>query len=702
MFHFFPAPQSGRPAIAVLVAACAALLAACGGGGGGGDDTAAEDGARGPTAGRMMPAAQGLTLVEYDAAGQEVQRSTVTDSNGGFTFSRPVTHSRVETLAQTVGLRLPVMRSAMSANSGTDLEITPATTMFDQFVSAGLSRAAARAHVRQLVGAHCGADAGAAIDAALAGESALSSPARDWLLPALDAYLEAMRNVGLAPTTPGIDWPARLQQRGELLGQMCGVARSLWSDDWLTQARYTVAGQRRLAVTSTTLDSLSTTRPHVTAQLLALIGARMAALEFPQLQGLMQERAQSWQGNETGLAVSLANTQLDRIARPSTDSQAVIAAAGTPTPAPAPAVLDPRGNIISALTATVAAAPSGNAATLRLQNTGSVDRLVKLDIDATSLQDFDGVLADVLAIPAARADELLHRRAWRYVFERTRHDWPLSAGMFLHQPDMFLRSVGAGLCDDVSSALYWIWTGMGYESRVRSLEGHVVPEVKIDGRWEDYDPDFGVFYVNREGLVAGVDELAADPKLITQPLLPMVPLWSTAYSQYLADIYASTSDNFIYPPYTAPLQAMLGNQFPIAAGGYLDVLANATITLPTWGGGTVTLAPMRLWLPPGYTGTLNLPMVLADVAGDASMRMLDRQIDVGANGVAGIISDYYLTSPDVGIASVRFDRVGADGVTLTLLANPLLFKASGTLTVSAYADDLSGMALVNPAVKARR
>ncbi len=597
-------------------------------------------------------------------------------------------------------MRLPVMRSAQVSKGADAINVTPVTTLYDQFRAAGLSRSAAASRLHVLVADRCGAAAAVEVDAARTGNQPFATAARDWLLPALDAYLEAMRGVGIWPATPGIDWSAQLDAHASLLSQMCGVARNVWSDAWLSDARYQVAAARQLAVTSTALDTLATTRPHVTAQVLTLIGRSLAAQEFPELAGALQSRAQIWQGKEAALAITLAQAQL--LQQAPTNNANATADTNPPAVKLAKAVFDVSGAVTLALKANATAVGS-QAPGLRLQNSGTADRLVRLDVNATSLQDLDGVLADVLAIPAAKVREPLHRRAWRYVLARTRHDWPLSAGLFLHQPDMFLRSVGAGLCDDVSNVLHWIRTGPGYESRVRSLEGHVAPEVKIDGRWETYDPDFGVYYMNRQGQVAGVDELAADPLLITQPLLPMAPMDSTAYSQYLADIYSTTGDSFVYAPYAAPLQATLGNQFKIAAkGGYLDVKADDRVTLPTWGGGTVTLVPMRMWFPPGYTGSVDLPMVLADVSGDATVTMLGQSMEVGDAGVPDVINAYYRTAPDAGITNVRLDRVGPNGVTLTLLANALLFTSPRSLGVAAYGDDRSGLSLVNPVTTARR
>ena len=83
---------------------------------------------------------------------------------------------------------------------------------------------------------------------------------------------------------------------------------------------------------------------------------------------------------------------------------------------------------------------------------------------------------------------------------------------------------------------------MGYESRVWLLSGHVVSDVHTGDRWQLYDPDLKVHYYNRDGLVAGLEELAAQPELITNPTNPASPD-SYVYRGRIAQIYSSVENN---------------------------------------------------------------------------------------------------------------------------------------------------------------
>ena len=95
---------------------------------------------------------------------------------------------------------------------------------------------------------------------------------------------------------------------------------------------------------------------------------------------------------------------------------------------------------------------------------------------------------------------------------------PLTVAKWNHSPALFFSSIGFGYCDDSASLFRHLMAAMGYESRVWGLGGHIVAEVRIDNRWEMWDTDLQVHYFNHSGLVAGVEELAAQPDLILQPV----------------------------------------------------------------------------------------------------------------------------------------------------------------------------------------
>ena len=77
------------------------------------------------------------------------------------------------------------------------------------------------------------------------------------------------------------------------------------------------------------------------------------------------------------------------------------------------------------------------------------------------------------------------------------HYFTVSAALWLHSPALFLNSLGVGWCDDRAAVVHHLLAEMGYTARLWSLQGHVVPEVLINGRWEVWDTDLGVYYYTR-------------------------------------------------------------------------------------------------------------------------------------------------------------------------------------------------------------
>lgn len=624
-------------------------------------------------------------LVQYDTQGIELQRSSESAA-GAFEFAQTITGARIQSMSEGSDLQLPTLRSARVLSLSRRIEVTPLTTLFDQLIEAGHSQSAAQAAVRNLIGKACGPQAAASADRGLFADTPLTDASRDWLLSALGAYLDAFRDVGLSPSTPGLDWLAKLEQRSEMLAQMCDTARSLFSQAWLDTAMLKIASQMKLPGESS-LGSVAAPRQHAAEQVLALIGTRLSALEYPQLLAVVDTNSQRWRGAELDLARQLIEAEL--VLRAATAKQ-------TSSNIGAQAIgsfysLDRTGNIVRVLSGQ--ASPSdAKTPMLRFSNLGENDRDVRLSINGFHLEDFDGVLAQILAMPALRNDEPIWRRAWRFVVARRSHYWPVSGGFFLHQPDLFLRSVGSGFCDDVATVLHWLWRGMGYEARVVGLSGHVVPEINVQGRWELYDPDFGVFYLNRAGRVASVQDVADDPSLVTAPEQPILPLSHAAYAPRIAAIYESQDDNFIATFLSEPPAAPLGNVFTIPKGGYLELVGAATYAMPTIEAGfSGNFAPVRLWFPPGYSGTVELPMILVNVEGDARATLIWETVDVPAAGLAQMISTYYGTGPSIGIPQISLDRVGARGATLTMLANPLYYRDPRMLQASLYSNNLAGL-----------
>lgn len=156
---------------------------------------------------------------------------------------------------------------------------------------------------------------------------------------------------------------------------------------------------------------------------------------------------------------------------------------------------------------------------------------------APDLSSQSAMLASILK-PGMNAEEK-SIAIWKFLVDWRYHYDPAEQGDELHDPVKFLNVYGYGFCDDCATNFMVLARKAGLQSRVWGLSGHVVAETFYDGQWHMFDPDHQVFYRNRQGKIAGVEELAEQPQIITQT--PRDPLGSP--SELIAKLYTSTADN---------------------------------------------------------------------------------------------------------------------------------------------------------------
>jgi len=237
------------------------------------------------------------------------------------------------------------------------------------------------------------------------------------------------------------------------------------------------------------------------------------------------------------------------------------------------------------------------------------------------------LIREILAMAPEYPDETTPRKVWRFIRDNRYHFFPITNAGWLSSPSLFFNSAGFGLCGDSANVFYHLMTALGYTARVWRLGGHVVAEVLVNDRWEMWDPDLEVNYRNQSGMVAGVQELAANPGLITNPIDPIQRAFDlSAYSTNVAGIYSSTNDNslqagfyldtladappsFEIPPdgvfefpdvYDAPLAAVRSNP-----GSLDDGTGNASY-VPSY-------TNARLIVPAGFSGTISMPLIIQSI-----------------------------------------------------------------------------------------
>jgi len=256
---------------------------------------------------------------------------------------------------------------------------------------------------------------------------------------------------------------------------------------------------------------------------------------------------------------------------------------------------------------------------------------------------------------------------WRFVRENSYHALPLASNQWAHDPLLLLNSIGWGLCDDVASALAHLARTAGFEARVWALNRHVVPEIKINNKWQVLDPDLDVYYRNLNGEIASVEELQANPDLIVNPISPLYLPANTyyGYQPFIAEIYASTEDNMVWPWYDEASPAVSGTfTLPPAAkikfpALWTDVIKDSTNSRP------IVYATAKLVLPVGYAGTIRLPLVARAIDGKGRVRVLGRDYEVGSAALDEVMARYWQFIPSVDVLATE------EPIGIVMLVNPI-------------------------------
>ena len=250
-------------------------------------------------------------------------------------------------------------------------------------------------------------------------------------------------------------------------------------------------------------------------------------------------------------------------------------------------------------------------------NSGVLLNTFKMNLNGKIFSNDQDVLNEALNMPPIYPDEPIHAKVWRFVRDNKYHGYAVTStpgGQWIHSPSLFFNSLGFGLCDNVASIYYQIMAKLGYQARVWGLDGHVVPEVLINNRWEMWDPDLEVYYYNEQGLVAGVDDLAANPLLITDPISPVLASGSFPYSSSVAEIYTTIDNNQTSAGYTVNPVTNYNFKIDIPPGGNFEFPDIYDSPLKTTGGQTETeYANARLIVPRGWSGTVGIPLVIHSI-----------------------------------------------------------------------------------------
>ena len=268
--------------------------------------------------------------------------------------------------------------------------------------------------------------------------------------------------------------------------------------------------------------------------------------------------------------------------------------------------------------------------TVEINRPVTIQNLTKLTLSWDGLfKNMDSLLAKIKTMKADYPGEPLQRKSWRFVISNLDFYRNPLESREIHHPLTQLNSIGYGQCDDLATCLYFIWREQGFKSRIWGLGNHVVPEVYANGKWQMYDPAFQSYYLNREGLPAGVQELTAQNNLILHPIeslfikesnnIPSHIMDSLRYGMNVCRHYLSSKNHFINQSYNHTFDVKdFFIQVPISSTIILPVYKPELMHQVDWFGNTLNNNYyLKLTLPANCTGTIRMPLVLIALEGNA-------------------------------------------------------------------------------------
>lgn len=189
---------------------------------------------------------------------------------------------------------------------------------------------------------------------------------------------------------------------------------------------------------------------------------------------------------------------------------------------------------------------SSNSNTIAISNPTNKELSFSLNINDFFPLHEEKMIDDIVEY-ASRKDKEIEEAAFDYVRTTTFSNRPFTSDNWQHNPNLFFNSIGGGFCDDQATMLVYLWRKLGFEARVVGLEGHVVAEVKTNGRWKMYDPNHQVYYCIDDSVLSISDLEKIDTynyqMTCSQSNLNPVYTFNTPLFQKQKELYVSREDN---------------------------------------------------------------------------------------------------------------------------------------------------------------
>jgi hypothetical protein len=322
------------------------------------------------------------------------------------------------------------------------------------------------------------------------------------------------------------------------------------------------------------------------------------------------------------------------------------------------------------------------AGSIGIVNKGATAARVGISIDGHLFGDRDEMLTYIAALAPMFEGEPDYRKAWRFLTARAYFYTPYTGTSEAHDPLRFVNSIGYGYCDDFASVLATIWQWQGYESRVWWMTGHVVPEIRAADRWMMFDADMGVFYTDSSGDAASVEELGSNPQFIVQPINPLYDSSYIAYDPLIANIYASTGNNWTQVPVMGESRGMqldlpAGSElvFPVANGAVTSLFADAALAHPVYYGAQLLIPSVA------EETTLRLPLFVSGISGGGTVEIGDQSYELGSSALDARFGPYWMPDNYTEPVSTVTLRAGASNVVIRMSLSAFVVDGPATARV---------------------
>jgi hypothetical protein len=259
--------------------------------------------------------------------------------------------------------------------------------------------------------------------------------------------------------------------------------------------------------------------------------------------------------------------------------------------------------------------------------------------------------------------------AWKFTNNRTYHLPDYSNQPWINDPIIVFNSLGGGLCGSRSEVLASICHVLGYDSRVVSLTGHVVSEVKEQGLWRLYDVDRGVYYADSANHIVSVNYLAKhscdELKVIgSDGINELLSACGWTDSNHHMKQFSSTEDNSFKNRRPADLKPIEDLSFRLPVGSTLLFVE-----------GDKRQPPMAVVkLTEASKGELKIPLVPYNWKGKGSFVVDDLRMDSSSDKAIALPKQKFINS--IQILSIQ------DSAYIYYRLNPKIFQLGDTNTIN--------------------